>query len=142
MSGRDFVDTNVLVYAVDESEPRKRDRAREILAGEGAATGLVLSTQVLCEFYVVATRRLARPLERAAAASAVGELSKLAVVGSDAQLVADGIRISIDAQLSLWDALIIAAARVAGCRRVLTEDLSDGAEIESVRVENPFAGAA
>lgn len=139
MPGRDFVDTNVLVYAVDDAEPAKRDRARSILGADDAASRLVLSTQVLCEFYVVVTRRLQRPLPAGDAAEAVRELSKLAVVGSDADLVGDAVRLSIEAQLSLWDALVVEAARVAGCERVLTEDLSDGAEIASVRIENPFS---
>jgi predicted nucleic acid-binding protein len=142
MLGRDFVDTNVLVYAVDESEPAKRDVARAILAADDAARRLVLSTQVLCEFYVVTTRRLDQQMPTHEAAAAVGELSKLAVVGSDVALVEDGIRLSIEAQLSLWDALIVAAAKIAGCARVLTEDLSAGVEIESVLIENPFAGVA
>lgn len=141
MLDRDFVDTNVLVYAVDDADPAKRDRARSILAADGAASRLVLSTQVLCEFYVVVTRRLEQPLSPADAADAVRELSKLAVVGADPDLVGDAVRLSIEAQLSLWDALVVEAARVAGCGRVLTEDLSHGAEIASVRIENPFAAA-
>jgi predicted nucleic acid-binding protein len=139
MPARAFLDTNVLVYAVDDSEPAKRDRARDLLSAEDAGMRLVLSTQVLSEFYVVATRKLERPLAPDDAADAVRELSKLAVVGADTALVADGIRLSRTAQLSLWDALIVAAAKVAGCERVLTEDLADGAEIDGVRIEDPFS---
>jgi predicted nucleic acid-binding protein len=138
MPGRVFVDTNVLVYAIDDSESAKRDRAREILAADDAGTRLVLSTQVLSEFYVVVTRKLEQPMAPDDAAEAVRELSKLSVVGSDVALVADGIRLSRTAQVSLWDALIVAAAKVAGCERVLTEDLADGAEIDGVQIENPF----
>lgn len=139
MPAREFVDTNVLVYAVDDSEPAKRDRARQLLSAEDAGTRLVLSTQVLCEFYVVATRKLERPMTPDDAAEAVRELSKLAIVGADTSLVADGIRLSRTTQISLWDALIVAAAKVAGCEQVLTEDLSHGTEIDGVRIENPFS---
>jgi predicted nucleic acid-binding protein len=138
MSVRSFVDTNVLIYAVDDDEIEKRDRAREILAAERAAVELVLSTQVLCEFYVVATRKLARPLAVEDAADAVDELAKLTVIGADPDLVRDGISISRRAQLSLWDGMIVAAAKLGTCERILTEDLADGSTLDGVRIENPF----
>lgn len=136
-----FLDTNVLVYAVDRGEPVKRARAIELLA---AARGdqLVLSTQVLLEFYVVVTRKLARPLTEEQAAARVAELAKLRVVGTDPGLVQAGIAVSRTAQLSPSDGMIVAAARAAGCERILTEDLSDGSSIGGVLIENPFAARA
>lgn len=62
MSDKTFLDTNVLVYRFDDDEPAKQARAREILDTEGPRGSLVLSTQVLQEFYVTVTRKLARPL--------------------------------------------------------------------------------
>ena len=103
-TARWFVDTNVLVYAFDDGEPAKRDRARELLAKPGAP--LALSAQVIGEFYVVVTRKLAT---------------------------------SRSAQLSYWDALIVEAAAAAGCDRLLTEDLTHGATVRTVLVQNPFA---
>lgn len=139
MSGRAFLDTNVLVYAVDEADPDKRDRARQLLA-EADPGDLVLSTQVLCEFYVVVTRKLERPLPDAVAAEAVADLSQFPlIVATDAELVRDGIATCQRWQLSFWDGLIVAAATAAGCDLVLSEDLSDGARLGSVRIENPFA---
>lgn len=135
-TGRTFIDTNVLVYAVDDGEPAKRDRARAVLAAE--ADNLVLSTQVLSEFYVVVTRKLTKPMRERDAAAAVRELAKLPIVPSDASLVLDAVELSRSAGLSLWDALVIQAARVAGCARILTEDLADDTLIGSLRVENPF----
>lgn len=134
---RAFVDTNVLVYSVDRSEPRKRERARGLLSGSGATT-LVISTQVLSEFYVVTTRRLSAPLAPAQAATAVAAFSKLAVVAVDTDLVLSAIVLSGRSQLSYWDALIVAAAHGAGCPVVLTEDLGGGQVIDGVLVENPF----
>jgi predicted nucleic acid-binding protein len=136
MPGRAFVDTNVLVYAVDDADPVKRDRARGVLADSAAQ--LVLSAQVLSEFYVVVTRKLEAPLSAQDAAEAVRALARLPVVVADAELVMAAVALSHRAQLSFWDAQIVAAAAVAGCDRVLTEDLSHGAELSSVRIENPF----
>ena len=138
MSGRAFVDTNVLVYAFDDADAKKRDAARSLL---GASDGpdLVLSTQVLAEFYVVVTGKFAKPVTAEDAASAVTALARLPVVATDAALVQAAIGLSQERQLSLWDALIVEAAAVARCEILLTEDLDTGATIRGVRVENPFA---
>jgi predicted nucleic acid-binding protein len=134
---RTFVDTNVLLYAVDRSDERKRARATELL--ESRMGELVISAQVLSEFYSVSTRRLAVPLSPADAAAYVEDLERLPVVALDFDLVRDGIRLSRDAQLSYWDGLIVAAARAASCETLASEDLSHGALIAGVRIENPFA---
>jgi predicted nucleic acid-binding protein len=138
MTGRSFVDTNVVVYAVDENpaDRAKHDAAVELLADQ--PENLVLSTQVLQEFYHVVTRKLAKPLDARRAAAAVRALTKLDVVGSDAELVLAAIETSQSAQISIWDALIVAAASLAQCERILTEDLAAGQIIHGLRVENPF----
>lgn len=138
-TGRTFVDTNVFVYAVDDGEPAKRDRARGILT-EAEADDLVLSTQVLSEFYVVVTRKLAKSMRLADAAAAVRELAKLPVVPTDAAMVLDAVELSSSEGMSLWDSLIVQASAAAGCTRILTEDLADDTEIVGVRIENPFRG--
>jgi predicted nucleic acid-binding protein len=132
-----FVDTNVVVYAFDDDEPVKQEQAREVLAGSGDQV-LVLSTQVLAEFYVTVTRKLARPLDSATARQAVAHLSDLPVVSTDADLVLAAIEVSRRHQLSLWDGLILQAAATADCNVVLTEDLSHGSVIGGVTVVNPF----
>jgi predicted nucleic acid-binding protein len=137
MSDKAFVDTNVLVYAVDDSEPKKRDIARSVLSSGGYGE-LVLSTQVLSEFYVTVTRKLAQPVSDVQAAEALDWLSLNPTMSVDATLVKSAVEISRSAQLSYWDGLVVAAAASAGCERLLTEDLNDGQEIGSVRVENPF----
>jgi predicted nucleic acid-binding protein len=142
VTGRTFVDTNVVVYAADESpaEQAKHDAAVELLAHD--PENLVVSTQVLQEFYHVMTHRLAKPLDPERAGAATQALTRLDVVGSDAELVLAAIDTSRSAQLSIWDALIIEAARRAACERVLSEDLADGQTIRGVRIENPFRGLA
>jgi predicted nucleic acid-binding protein len=139
--GKVFLDTNVLVYAVDEDEPDKRERARRLLAadGEGSAGRFVLSAQVLSEFYVTVTRKLARPLAEDVAAAAVELLGQLPTIAIDRALVAEAIALSRSARISHWDGLVVAAAARGGCARLLSEDLNDGQRIGGVLVENPFA---
>jgi predicted nucleic acid-binding protein len=138
MSGRTFVDTNVFVYSVDESlaEKAKHERAVELLSTRPES--LVVSTQVLQEFYVVTTRKLNPPLSEERAARAVRGIAKLDVVGVDVPIVLAAVDTSRTAQLSLWDALIVEAASRAGCERVLSEDLNAGQVIRGVRIDNPF----
>ena len=133
-----FVDTNVWVYAVDAADPVKRERALEATAPR-PGRDIVISTQVLTEFYAVVTRKLAVPASLEDAEAMVRQLAVLPVVAIDSSLVVAAIAGSRQWQISIWDALILRAADVAGCRRVLSEDLSDGATYGSVVVENPFA---
>lgn len=136
------MDTNVLVYAVDDSEPEKRDIAREVLESDRYGE-FVLSTQILSEFYVTVTRKLPEPVSEAQAAQAIDWLGLLnPTIPVDTALVRRATQTSRSAQLSYWDGLVLAAAAQAGCELLLTEDLNDGQEINSVRVENPFRDAA
>ena len=132
-----FIDTNVLVYANDPADRRKQHIARETLL-EHAGT-LVLSAQVLSEFYSVVTRKFSPLLGLEEARTIVDDLRRFPIVVIDEQLVLAAIAISANAMLSYWDALILSAARAAGCDAVLTEDLSHGSTIAGVRIENPFA---
>jgi predicted nucleic acid-binding protein len=134
---RAFLDTNVLVYAVDDAEPEKRAAARRLL-GSADYGQFVLSTQILSEFYVTVTRKLARPIAEDVAEATVELLGQLPMVAIDPRLVADAIGLSRSAQLSYWDGLVVAAATRGGCRLLLSEDLNNGQAIGSVRVENPF----
>jgi predicted nucleic acid-binding protein len=136
MSGRAFLDTNVLVYAVDDADPAKKKIARTLLA---QADDVVLSAQVLNEFYVTVTRKLKPAVEPEAAAHMVRNLARIPCVAVDAQLVQLALRAGKRWQLSHWDSLVIEAARQAGCSRVLTEDLPTGADYNGLVIENPFA---
>jgi predicted nucleic acid-binding protein len=133
-----FVDTNIWVYAVDAADPAKRERALEVTA-PAPGRDLVISTQVLAEFYAVVTRKLAVPLSAEDAEAMVRQLAVLPVVAIDSSLVVSAITGSREWQIAIWDALILRAAEAAGCRRVLSEDLADGTAYGSVVVENPFA---
>ncbi len=138
MSDRCFVDTNVLVYLFDRDEPTKQAVARGLLERVTSGMDLVISTQVLQEFYVTVTRKLRLPLAPQEAYEAVARFSSFSTVHIDPTLVLDAIRMSQQHQVSLWDALVIESALTAGCDRLLTEDLHHGWEIRSLQVENPF----
>lgn len=138
MSDRVFLDTNVLVYAFDDSDPAKKNRALEILGQVGKQLQAVVSTQVLQEFYVVVLRKLKQALSEDEAEGAVQRFAKLPVVLIDKAMILSAIRTSRAHQLSLWDALIVQSAKESGCRKLLTEDLQHGQRIGSLQVENPF----
>ena len=140
MSDRAFVDTNVLVYCFDSAESAKRTRALELL--DEGEDELVISTQVLQEFYVTVVRKLARPLSEAEAEKALHELAALPTVTVDSALVLSAVALARGKKLSLWDALILEAARSAGCVRLLTEDLQHGLQLGDLTVLNPFLGSA
>lgn len=136
MVDRVFVDTNVFVYAEDADADEKRERARRLL-GELIPSGrVVISTQVLQEFFVVSTRKLGLAPERARGRIEV--LSRLPVVLIRPELVLGAIDLHRLHGLSFWDALVLRSASVSACSRVLSEDLNHGQLIDGVRVENPF----
>jgi predicted nucleic acid-binding protein len=132
--GRTFVDTNVFVHSVDRAEPRKRIRAQEVLR---QTSDIVVSAQVMNEFLVVTTRKLATPLSTDQAAAIVAQMDNHTCVSIDANLVRNAIREGERWQLSHWNALTLAAARQTACDVVLTEDLADGADYDGIRISNP-----
>ena len=131
-----FVDTNVLVYLFDNDAPEKQSGARRLLENE--AENLVLSTQVLGEFYVTVTRKLARPLRPELAREVVDDLCALRVRSLRAELVQAAVRRRDASQLSYWDALVVETAIDAGAATLLTEDLQHGQVFEGLHVVDPF----
>jgi predicted nucleic acid-binding protein len=131
-----FVDTNVIVYAFDLGDDRKREVALRLLSDDSLQ--LIVSAQVLSEFYWIVTRKLEPPLQAEEAHDVVRHLSEGDVVPIDASLVETVIALARRHRLALWDAAILAAASRWGCDELLTEDLDDGATIEGVRIRNPF----
>jgi len=137
VSGRSFFDTNLLIYADDADAGAKGQRARALIQDALKTRTLVLSTQVLQEYFVVATRKLG--LSASHARQRVELYASLDMVSVNAHLILEAIdRVRLH-HLSFWDALIIGAASAAGCKRVFTEDLNAGQLIDGVTVENPFS---
>ena len=134
-----FLDTNVLLYAISTApaEQRKADVAVDILGGE--VEELALSTQVLQEFYVQASRRgRGATLAPALIDEYLDHWMAFRTQDLTQDLVRATVRSSRRYTISYWDAAIIEAARTMGCDTVLSEDLSDGQSYGGVRVVNPF----
>ena len=131
-----FVDTNVLVYADDRSAGVKRDRARELIRRALRDGRARLSTQVLAEYFAVATRKLG--LASATARRRVEIYAALSVF----RPAVDDLLAAIDLHrlhgLSIWDALVVRSARASGCRVLYSEDLQHGQSFDGVQVIDPF----
>ena len=136
MSARSFFDTNVLVYADDRAAPAKQRRAIELVAEHRRAGTGVVSLQVLQEYFVTVTRKL--HVDAGVARRKVELLAELDVAAPDVGDVLAAIDLHRLHQLSFWDALILRAARSAGCSVVLSEDLQAGRAVEGLRIVNPF----
>jgi predicted nucleic acid-binding protein len=136
MPARSFFDTNVLVYADDAAVPAKQRRALNLIAEHRRARTGVLSLQVLQEYFVTVTRKL-----HVNAAVARRKVELLAEFDVAAPEVAD-ILAAIDLHrlhgFSFWDALILRAAKQAGCSVLFSEDMQQAREIDGVRIVNPF----
>ena len=131
------LDTNLLVYSIDNAAGARHRLAREIV-DRAVECECWLTLQALGEFYVAATRKgMAPPAEAAAQAADWLELFPT-VTASPAALRA-ALAEATAGRASYWDALLVATAAEAGCTIVLTEDMSDGSILSGVRVHNPFA---
>ena len=133
-----FLDTNVLIYAHDRSAGDKHLRARDLIQGLWQSGEGCLSIQVLQEFYVNATAKVARPLAPDTAAQIIADLSVWQVHRPGVEDVLDAIRLQGRYQLSFWDSMIVASALQLGCQTIWSEDLDPGQVYDSVRVQRPF----
>ncbi len=138
-TARQFVDTNVLVYAHDRSAGPKHQRARQLLTELWAAGTGCLSIQVLQEFYVTITAKVRRPLDAESARQRVEDLSAWLVHSPAPEDVVEAIRLQQTSRLSFWDAMIVVSARRLGCQALWSEDLNPGQTVAGVTVRNPFA---
>jgi predicted nucleic acid-binding protein len=132
-----FVDTNILLYSISRrpNDKRKRQFAVEILNSDD----LVLSAQVLQEFYVQATRvSRVDPLSHELAAGFVKTWSRFPVQEISLEIVNAALAICERHRLSYWDSAIVAAAQALGCSELLSEDMNHGQRIGSVTIVNPF----
>lgn len=136
---RAFVDTNVLAYAYDRSEPVKQARAAATLDELVQRSAGLLSTQVVAEFFVTVTRKLSLPLTASQAYESLKNyLYAWPVAEISPMIVLEAARGARDHQFNFWDAQVWAAARLNNCQVVLSEDFNTGAAIEGVLFVNPF----
>jgi len=136
MSVRSFFDTNVLLYADDRAAPAKQRRALELVAEHRRARTGVVSLQVLQEYFVAVTRKLG--VDPRVARRKVELLAEFDVAGVEVADVLAAIDLHRLHGFSLWDALIVRAAKQAGCRIVLSEDLQHLRELDGIQIVNPF----
>ncbi|MGI9025286.1 MAG: PIN domain-containing protein [Burkholderiaceae bacterium] len=135
----DFIDSNVFVYLFDEADPRKHGIARRVVEAALADASGVVSFQVVQETLNVLTRKLRVPtLPADAVAFMQDTLAPLWQVQPSPALYETAVHLQERAGFSFYDALIVAAALEAGCKRLLTEDLQHGQRVEGLRIENPF----
>ena len=135
---RQFIDTNVLIYAYDRSSGLKQKRAQEILEGLWESGQGCLSIQVLQEFFTTVTCKIPHPLLADEAALVITDMAQWRVHSPVAADVLAAIELAREGQLSYWDAAIIVSAQRLGCGLLWSEDLQDGACYGGVKVRNPF----
>lgn len=139
MTGRVFVDTNVLVYRSDASDPERQTRAEAWYRFLWRSRSGRLSFQVLSELYSTLTRKLKPGFDEREAREIVRELTAWEPVPVDLGVLERAWSLQEGHSLSWWDALIVAAAQLSECRVLLTEDLQHGQAFSAVRVVDPFA---
>ena len=136
MSARSFLDTNVLLYTDSVDAPAKQRRALELLAAQRLARTGVVSLQVLQEYFVAATRKLA--VDAGVARRKVELFANYHLVVLDVEDVLAAIDLYRLHQVSFRDALVVRAAKEGGCSVLYSEDLQHGRSIDGVRIVDPF----
>jgi len=130
------LDTNILVYAVDQNAGARHDTAKDIVA-RSAFRNCLLSVQSLAEFFHATTRK--RLLEPQAARAFVRDwLAVFDTYQADPTSLADAMELSAEHRLSFWDAMLWAAAHRAGCAYFLSEDMQHGFQLRGIQVVDPF----
>ena len=137
MSAEDFFDTNVLVYALDETDANKSRKAESLVhLGQYSGTGCI-SYQVVQETMSVVTRKLGWPPE-AARRLLDDVLIPLWQVYPTPALYRRAVNLQAQYEFGFYDSLIVAASLEAGCTRLYTEDLQHGQQIQGLTIQNPF----
>jgi predicted nucleic acid-binding protein len=139
MTDRFFLDTNIFVYCFDAGAPTKAQRARELVHHAVATRKGITSFQVVQEFFNVALRRFAQPMNVAEAEQCLATIFRpLLAIHSSQSLYLDALRLAARYQLSWYDSLIVAAATEGQCDVLYTEDLQHGQRFGETQVQNPF----
>jgi predicted nucleic acid-binding protein len=139
MIENNFVDTNILVYAYDGDAGRKHDIAVELMNDLWATKNGILSTQVLCEFFVTVTKKIPNPIDINHARTIVEDyISSWPIINVTEEMIIDAIDATSNHSLSFWDALIWSTAKNSGASRVYTEDFQHRFVLDNVKFINPF----
>jgi len=138
MSDKYFIDTNIIVYAHDSTFPQKQNRAQQLIFDGMRHRTAVISAQVLSEFFITVTKKIASPLSLQALRHELLLLSHIEVVDIDYDLVLRAVSLQDTLQLSYWDSLIISATERAECKILYSEDFSHGQKYAGITCYNPF----
>lgn len=138
MPGPDFLDTNILVYAYDVSQPAKQ-RVAQTLVRKAMAGEFLISTQVLAEFAATLLHKLVPAPSAADVSLLLDALGPIPLITPDAEIVRRGVQAHAAYHLHFYDAMIVAAAERAGCARIWSEDMNSGQTYFGITVTNPFA---
>lgn len=136
MSERFFFDTNILLYAIDPRDPLKKSRAIELIATHLDTNSMVVSTQVLQEFYAIATRKLKISAERSYALAQLYSTTTVIQVASEDIFYA--MRMHQLEPLSFWDALIVRSAKLARVTKIFSEDMNSNQRYDGMLIDNPL----
>lgn len=138
MTGKVFVDTNVLVYAHDRGAGGRHEKAKDLVARLWRERAGVVSTQILQELYVNVRRKARKPVSVEEARRLIDDYLRWEVVVNDGATILGALDLEQQFSLSFWDALVLQAARTAGVSTLYSEDLSHRQAYGEVRVVNPF----
>lgn len=136
----EFVDTNIFVYAHDRTAGRKFEIANALIKRLLDDQRGLLSVQVLMEFYVTVTRKIANPLPAELAEEILVDLTAWRLFAPNPLDVVEAVHLSQKHRISLWDAMIVHAADRLGASLIWSEDLSEGQSYGGIAVRNPFKG--
>ncbi len=138
MKDKVFFDTNVLVYAFDKSESEKGAIAKGLIRDFGLEGNIVLSTQVLQEFYVTVTKAKKFMLTKEKAEEVVKDFAEFPLVQVDWIIISRAMKRHQSDAFSFWDSLIVESALQSGCSKLLSEDMYNDLMIDSLAISNPF----
>jgi predicted nucleic acid-binding protein len=137
MPGHDFLDTNILVYAYDTSDPAKQ-RVAQDLVRKAVAGGLVTSTQVLAEFATTLLHKLSPAPSSQDVIALLDALAPIRLIPPDYEIVRRAVEAKSAYGLHFYDGMIVAAAERAGCERIWSEDFNPGQKYFGIVIANPF----
>jgi predicted nucleic acid-binding protein len=138
MTAKIIVDTNVLVYSRDSSEPHKQEQAMDWMTHLWNTQADKLSYQVLQEFYITVTAKLQPGLDQEDARKHVRSLLAWQPIVVNERVLENAWLVQDNHEISWWDALVVSTAQLSDCRYLLTEDLQEHQEFENLQVVNPF----
>ncbi len=138
MNDKIFFDTNVLVYMQSGFDTSKTNICRQLFERNATDNLIVLSTQILQEFFITMTRKLGH--DPITVKDIIILFAEFEIVTNTQHLIFQAIDISVLHKLSFWDSLVVSAAAAANCKTIYSEDMNHGQMIRGVEIINPFKG--